>query len=134
MEIYIPVKFLIRELFGSIEKNKQFEKCDNQCDVLRAALCDSRDVLLRGCVILCVKRLHDFCACRGCVIFLRLHDSSQSLTHSGCMIDFFWRLLNFFLWRGCVNFFLERLHDFFGIEVPNSVQVLGMEQPNGQVA
>ena len=62
----------------------------------------------------CVKRLCDF---------------SQSLTHSGCMIYFFWklckfffaarlceffveRLRDFFVWRGCLIFFVKRLHDF----------------------
>ena len=38
-----------------------------------------RYFLLRGCVILCVERLHDFCMVRGCMIFLRFHDFSHSL-------------------------------------------------------
>ena len=55
--------------------------------------------LLRGCVVLCVERLHDF-VCRGCMIIL-----THSLTHhSGCMI---------FFSGGGVIYFVERLHDFF---------------------
>ena len=45
---------------------------------------------------LCVERLQNLCAWRGCVIFL-----SHSLTHSGCLIYF------------CGGFFAERLRDFF---------------------
>ena len=42
---------------------------------------------LRGCVILFVERLRDFCVWRGCVIFL---------THSLRLQDlFFWRLHDF---------------------------------------
>ena len=54
-------------------------------------------IFVRGRVILCVERLHDFCVWRVCVIFrthpLNLHDV------------FFWRL------RG---FFAERYGDYFG--------------------
>ena len=54
-------------------------------------------IFLRGCVILCVKRLRDLCVWRGCVIFL-----TQSLR---CMINFS---------GGCIIFiFVERLRDFF---------------------
>ena len=52
--------------------------------------------------------------------FLRLHDFSHSLTHSGCMVNFFWRLRDFFMERlheffveSLRDFFVKRLHDFF---------------------
>ena len=82
---------------------EQFDTFDNRCDILRAAFCHSRDV------------------------FLRLHDFSHSLPHSGCMI-FFLEVLWFFckdvawilLWKACVIFCVERLHDFFLAErLPN---------------
>ena len=39
---------------------KQFYTFDNSCDALRAAFCDSRNVLWRGCMIFFVESLHDF--------------------------------------------------------------------------
>ena len=74
-------------------------------------------VLLRGCVILCVERLRDFCVWRGWVIFL---------THSLRLHDlFFWRLHYLFcgevtwffcweiVWRGCVILLCEEVAWFF---------------------
>ena len=84
-----------------------FETFGNQCDVLMAGFCDSRDVFSRGCVILCVKRLRDFCVLRGCVIFL--------LILSGCMIYFSRGFLIFFV-ESLHDFFVKRLHDFFWVE------------------
>ena len=85
---------------------------------LRAAFRNSCDVFLRGCVILCVEMLHDFCVWRGCVIFLtqslRLHDlffwRLPDLFFAGRLGDFFWviflwRACMIFLWRGCIIFF-----------------------------
>ena len=66
----------------------QFDTFCNQCDVLRAAFCNSCDVFLRGCMILFVKRLHDFCVWRGCVIFLTCSLRLNDL--------FFWRLHDIF--------------------------------------
>ena len=69
-------------------------------------------------MILCVEKLRDFCAWRGCVIFL---------THSLRLHDLFlWRLPDFFLRRDCGIFgviFLcvERLHDFFVERLHDSV-------------
>ena len=47
----------------------------------------------------------------------RLHDFAHSLTQSGCMIYFFWRLRDFILQRGCVIFVVEILYDFLCEEV-----------------
>ena len=113
-----------------------FDTFDNRCDVLRAAFCDSQDVLLRGCMIFLVERLRDFfverlhdfvygevawfCVWRGCVIFfthsLRLHD----ILRRGC-ITFFWRELAwlFSLTQSIRlhDLFFWRLRDFFSGEV-----------------
>ena len=72
----------------------------NQCDVLRAAFFNSRDVFwLTGCMISYVERLHAF-VCREVVCFLslKLHDL------------FFWRLCD------CVIFFVQRLLDFLYVK------------------
>ena len=64
------------------------------------------DFFKRGCVILCVERLHDFCVWRVCMIFF------PSLTHSGCITQVTW-----FFCGGCVIFFAEKLRDFWCKEV-----------------
>ena len=58
-------KFFLQPLFIFFLQShffwkEQFDTFDNQCDVLRATFCNSRDV--------CVKRLSDFFL-RGCVGF-----------------------------------------------------------------
>ena len=82
--------FFFVKLFRYFWK-EQFDTFDNRCDVLRAAFCDSRNVLLRGCVILCVESL------RGFLCVEKLRDVSHSL-------------------RLC-DFIVKRLHYFFCEEV-----------------
>ena len=65
---------------------------------------------LRGCMVLCVERLHDFMK-RVCAIYLT-HSGSMIYFFGGCMILFVERLLG-----DCVIFCVMRLHDFLCEEV-----------------
>jgi hypothetical protein len=66
----------------------QFGTFGNRCDVLRAAICDSRNVFWRGRAIFFEESLHDF------FVVERLRDFCVE------------RLCDVLVWRGCVIFSL----------------------------
>ena len=69
-------------------------------------------LLLRGCMILCVERLHDFCVCRGCVNFLTHSLRLCDLFSGSCVIFSLRSGCVICLLRDCVIYCVKRLHDF----------------------